>query len=95
MSLCLWLTPVTLGILDRKLVQRKWELFATSLGHASLGRRPLRLVDHPCVGGEADNLPENAGERKRHGARSAADVEKPVATINPERSRTLGQPWSM
>src|SRR5487761_1703231 len=55
-----------------------------SVAHAPLGRKPLRLLNHPGVGVEADNLLEHAGEPKRDRSRSATDVKKPASTIKPE-----------
>jgi len=42
--------------------------------HASLSRKPSRLLDHARVRIEADNLLEKAGKRMRDRARPAADV---------------------
>jgi hypothetical protein len=49
--------------------------------HASLGRKPPRFSDHSGVGVKPDNLLEEVGETKRHGAWPAANVEEPASAV--------------
>jgi hypothetical protein len=42
-------------------------------------------LNHLCVGVESNNLVEEASERERHRARSAANVEKSASPAESER----------
>ena len=65
-------------------------------GGGAISIRGNETPSNSCVSVESNNLLEKASKRKRHRARSAADVEKSASAVEPERLlERIGEPRSV